>query len=142
MKCKNPLDIIKVVSVAVVPTLIIVVGATAGMHTVNELLSATTRKELIERLIWAIIVWLLTPAVKIGFAVSVMKMELCDEKAIRIAPWLYAAGFAASLTAFFMLYPPYFATFKEGWREFTEFVYFMPVVSTYTLAFSRLIHEL
>ncbi len=129
MTCQDPApDLAKVVSVAAVPPLIIAVGAVAGLHTVNELLNATTRKELIERLALAIVVWLLTPIAKLAFATFVMKMDLCSEKAKRVAPWLYATGFAVSLALFYVLYPPYFATFKEGWRELTEFVYFAPIV--------------
>ncbi len=141
MKCQNSLDIAKVVSVAAVPPLMIVLGATAGVYTVNELLNAATRKELIEKLILAYIVWLLTPIAKMAFASFVMKMDICDEKARRVALWLYAVGFAVSLALFFTLYPPYFAMFTEGWRELTEFVYLGSTVSTYLIAISRLINE-
>ncbi len=141
MKCQNSLDIAKVVLVTVVPPLIIATGAAAGVYTVSELLNATTRKELIEKLILACIVWLLTPIAKMAFASFIMKMDICDEKARRVALWLYAVGFAVSLALFFTLYPPYVATFEEGWRELTEFVYLGPTVSTYLIAISRLINE-
>ena len=143
MTCRDQtLEIASVALVAFGPPLITATGAAAATYVWNKLLNATTKQALIESLVLLIAIWLMIPIVKILFAYYVMRMDLslCSRKARYVAPWLLTAGFIASLIAY-TLYSPFFATFKEGWRQLTQFTYFAPIVSTYLIAASRLIHE-
>ena len=143
MTCRDQtLEIASVALVAFGPPLITATGATAATYAWNKLLNAATKQALIESLVLLIAIWHMIPIVKILFAYYVMRMDLslCSRKARYVAPWLLAAGFTASLIAY-THYSPFFATFKEGWRQLTEFTYFTPIVLTYLIAASRLIHE-
>jgi len=139
LTCQNSLDVAKVVFAAFTLPLIVYAGALVATYVANEWLSVKTPEELLEKLVLVLTVWLSIPTVKLIFASYVMKVgTLCSEEAKRIAPWLLAAGFAASLYAY-TLYSPFFATFKEGWRELTEYVYFVPIPMTYLIASQRLL---
>jgi len=143
MTCRDQtLEIASVALVAFGPPLITATGATAATYAWNKLLNAATKQALIESFVLLVVVWLAVPIVKVLFALYVMRtdLSLCSRKARYVAPWLLAAGFTASLIAY-TLYSPFFATFKEGWRQLTEFTYFTPIVSTYLIASARLVHE-
>jgi hypothetical protein len=143
MTCRDQtLEIASVALVAFGPPLITATGATAATYALNELLNATTKQALIESFVLLVAVWLAIPIVKALFVLYVMRtdLSLCSRRARYVAPWLLAAGFIASLIAY-ALYSPFFAAFKEGWRQLTEFAYFTPIVSTYLIVASRLIHE-
>jgi hypothetical protein len=85
-----------------------------------------------------VIIWLLVPALQVGVASSAMRLSIYSRWAKRIAPWLLAAGFAASLISI-PFYDPFLSAFKEGWRQLTAFITFTPMISTYAITANRLI---
>jgi hypothetical protein len=132
------LDVVKVVFVAFAPPAISFFGAAAGAYAVDSLIHATTPQETLDRLATLNIIWLLIPTLQATVASSAMRLSIYSKRAMRLAPWLLATGFAASLISI-PFYDPFLNAFREGWREMTAFATFMPMILTYIIAANRLI---
>jgi Na+/H+ antiporter NhaC len=149
MSCKvDALDVLPLVFVALAPPLIAFFGAAAVTGAAEEVINAASnavdnmkaRQELVKKFIWFVFIWLLIPALQLAVTSAAMSISIYSGLAKRLAPWLLAAGFAASLASI-MSYDRFFSMLNEGWREMTQFIYIMPMFLTYVIAASRLAHD-
>ena len=134
----DELDVVKVVFVAFAPPAVSFFGAVAGAYAVDSLIHAATPQEALDRLAVLHIIWLLIPMLQVTVASSAMRISIHSRRAKRLAPWLLAAGFVASLISI-PFHDPFLNALKEGWRQFTAFAFFAPMISTYIVATNRLI---
>ena len=137
---QDALDIAKVVFIAFAPPTISFSGAVAGAYAVGRLIHAATPREMLDWLAVVVIIWLLVPVLQATVASSAMRLSIYSRRAMRLAPWLLVAGFAVSLISI-PFYDPFLSVFKEGWRQLTAFITFTPMISTYTIAASRLVAD-
>ena len=135
---RDALDIAKVVFVAFAPPAVSFFGAVAGAYAVDRLIHAATPRETLDWLVAVVVIWLLIPALQFAVASSAMRISIHSRRATRLAPWLLAAGFAVSLISI-LPYGSFLSAFREGWREMTMFVTFVPMLLTYMAAAKRLI---
>jgi len=132
------LDVLLLVFVAFAPPLISFFGAAAVTNAAEEVMNATTRQELIEKLIWFVIIWLLIPVLQLAVTSIATRISIYSGLARGLAPWILAAGFIASLVSI-MLYDRFFSMLNEGWKEVTQFAYTAPMFLTYMIAAGRLL---
>jgi len=132
------LDVLLLVFVAFAPPLISFFGAAVVTNAAEEVMSATTQQELIEKLIWFVIIWLLVPILQLAVTSIAMRISIYSGLARDLAPWILAAGFIASLVSV-MLYDRFFSMLNEGWKEMTRFAYVAPMFLTYAIAAGRLL---
>jgi hypothetical protein len=137
---RDALDIVKVVFVSFAPPAVSFGGAVAGAYAVDRLIHAATPRETLDWLVTVIVIWLLIPTLQFAVASSAMRISIYSRRAMRLAPWLLAAGFVASLISI-QFYGPFLNAFKEGWREMTVFITFTPMLLTYITATNRLIAD-
>jgi len=136
---QDVVDLLKVVFVAVASPAVLFGGAVVWQRVADELFRATTLADALEKLMLFIFMWLAIPLLQGVVASFVMRFSpIRSRLAMRLAPWLLVASFVASLIAF-TAYAPLFSLFKEGWRELTEFVYFISMITTYLIALGRLL---
>jgi hypothetical protein len=137
---QDVLDVVKVVFIAFAPPAIYFFGAAAGAYAVDSLIHAATLQEALDSLMTVNIIWLLVPALQVSVASSAMRLSIYSRRAMRLAPWLLAAGFAVSLISI-PFYGTFLNAFREGWREMTAFITFTPMFLTYITAANRLIAD-
>jgi hypothetical protein len=140
MTCEDGADLMEVAFVAFAPAVISFFGAVAGAWVADGLVRATTSRELLAWLANFIIIWLMIPTLQAAVASYASRIDICDRRARRLAPWLLATGFATSLASI-PFYSPFLSLFKEGWRQLTEFTYFAPMLATYAVTSSRLMYR-
>ena len=136
----NGLDVLLLVFVAFAPPLISFLGAAAVTNAAEEVINATTQQELIEKLIWFTLIWLLIPALQLAVTNIAMRISIYSRLARVLAPWILAAGLIASLVSV-MLYDRFFSMLNEGWKEMTRFIYIVPMFLTYAIAVGRLLFD-
>jgi hypothetical protein len=126
------LDVVKIIITAFALPITSFLLATAGNHTIDELLRATTMQEAARKFAMLNFIWIQIMASPMPALAIAMQVRIRSRLAKFIAPWLLAAGFAASL---YSIAQAHFLSFlKEGWREMTLFIYFMSVITTYIAA--------
>jgi hypothetical protein len=132
----------KLVIVSVVPPLGLLLGAVIADGLIDGILNAATQQEAFGKLVALYYTWALIPTPQVAvayFAIRDAKRNgICGSaSARRIAPWILGAGFVASLLTI-PLYGRLLSLLGDGWREATEFTYFMPIILTYGAMFSQL----
>jgi hypothetical protein len=131
----NGLDVFLLIFAAFAPPVIYFFGAAAAANAAEEVIYAAAHREhIVEKLIWFMLVWLLIPALQLAVASAAARISIYSRLARRLAPWVLAAGFAASLISI-MSYDRFFSMLSEGWKELTQLVYAMPMFPTYSRLF-------
>jgi hypothetical protein len=135
------LDVLLLVFVAFAPPAISFFGAAAVTNAAEEVIYAVMQQEPIgEKLIWFTLIWLLIPSLQFTVTSAVARISIYSRLARGLAPWMLAAGFAASLVSI-MLYDRFFSMLNEGWKEMTRFAYTAPMFLTYAIAAGRLLFD-
>ena len=136
--CVDVLDILKLVFVAFAPPITSFLGAVVVTNAAEEAIHATTPQELLDKLIWFVIIWLLIPGLQITVASFAMRFNIYSRLARRLAPWLLGVGFVASLISI-TSYAHFLSLLNEEWRGITQFTYFIPMLLTYMMAINCLL---
>jgi hypothetical protein len=145
------LDLLKVISIAATPPIIMFLGAIVAVDAARELNNtiaeinepideavAAELKEKLQRFLW---IWPLIPALQLCIvAFAHVAGSINNERLEDVAALAYIAGLFSSLAAC-TLYEPYFALFTEPWRRVTMFTYLGSVGVVYFYASRRLIYK-
>jgi len=140
----NALDVFPLVFVAFAPFFISFFGAAVVTNAAEEAVNvagkaatdAAARQELAKKLVRLVSIWFLIQALQFAVASAAMLIKIYSRPARRLAPWLLAGGFVASLMSV-ALYGHFFSML-EKWMRITGFTYIMSIFVTYLIALSRL----
>ncbi len=134
-------DVVKVLFVATTPATVVCLGAVVAVNAAHELVAAyelvTTPRELVDKLMRFLVIWPLIPGLLLSVAAFALIKPVRSKRARSIAERAYAVGLFVSLVAY-TFYGPYFALFKDFWKQLTECTYFMSILVTYLTAYRRL----
>jgi hypothetical protein len=142
-------DAVKLIIITIVPPVASFIGAALANSIIDDVFrmaafaqTGKAPRELVDKAVLLYYIWALIPMPQVavcGFTIWTVKNGGIHSMQVRrIAPWLIAAGFFASLASI-PLYGNLLSLLNPGWRELTVIAYFVPMLLTYVNALNLLV---